>query len=54
MSIIAIQNQVDLEVPYPINVGQLKAFIIKNYPQTEAFNFAVAVEEVYADELKSQ
>ncbi|NCP20508.1 MAG: molybdopterin synthase sulfur carrier subunit [Flavobacteriales bacterium CG_4_9_14_0_2_um_filter_35_242] len=43
-------NQVDFELPTPINVGQLKAFIAKKFPQTEALNFAIAVDETYADD----
>ncbi len=43
-------NKVNLELPKPLNVGQLRAFIIKNYPQTEALNFAIAVDEAYADD----
>jgi len=43
-------NQVDFESPTPLNVGQLRALIIKKFPQTEALNFAVAVDEAYADD----
>lgn len=43
-------HQLTLEVAAPLTVGQLKAYIIKNYPQTEALNFAVAVDEAYADD----
>lgn len=43
-------NKVYLELPEPLNVGQLRAFIIKNYSQTAALNFAIAVDEAYAEE----
>jgi len=42
-----------IELPSPVTVGQLKAYIVKNYPQAEALNFAVAVDEAYADDAMS-
>jgi len=43
-------NQLALEIPDALSVGQLKAYIIKNYPEAGALNFAVAVDEAYADD----
>jgi len=43
-------HQLTLEVATPLTVGQLKAYIVKNYPQAKALNFAVAVDEAYADD----
>jgi len=43
-------NEVSLEVQSPLNVGQLKAYIVAKYPQTAYLNFAVAVDEAYADD----
>jgi molybdopterin converting factor small subunit len=43
-------NQLALEIPDALSVGQLKAYIIKNYPEAAALNFAVAVDEAYADD----
>jgi len=43
-------NKCALEVPDALTVGQLKAYIIKKYPETKALNFAVAVDEAYADD----
>jgi molybdopterin converting factor small subunit len=43
-------NQLTLELPAPLTVGQLKAYIVKNYPEAKALNFAVAVDEAYTDD----
>lgn len=39
-----------LELPSPVTVGQLKAYIVRKYPETAHLNFAVAVDEAYADD----
>lgn len=43
-------NKVELDLPDLLNVGDLKKIIIASYPQTEALNFTVAVDEAYADD----
>ena len=43
-------NEFSLEVQSPLNVGQLKAYIVAKYPQTASLNFTVAVDETYADD----
>ncbi|MDP2089400.1 MAG: MoaD/ThiS family protein [Flavobacteriaceae bacterium] len=44
------KTTIELEVPSPINVVELKAFIIKNNPKSTALHFAVALGETYADD----
>ncbi|HEX5743611.1 MAG TPA: MoaD/ThiS family protein [Flavobacteriaceae bacterium] len=44
------KSSLELEVPSRINVIELKAFIIKNYPKTAKLSFVVAVDESYAEE----
>ena len=41
-------NQITLEVPEALTVAQLKAYIVKKYPEAASLNFAVAVDETYA------
>jgi sulfur-carrier protein len=43
-------NQLALEVPDALTVGQLKTYIVKKYPEAGSLNFAVAVNEAYADD----
>jgi len=43
-------KQLVLEVPDTLTVDQLKAYIIENYPEAATLNFAVAVDEAYADD----
>jgi len=43
-------NQITLEVPDALTVKQLKAYIVKKYPDAASLNFAVAVDETYADD----
>lgn len=44
------RNQLALNLPDTLTVGQLKTYIVENYPQAKALNFAVAVDEAYADD----
>lgn len=43
-------NQVEFDLPNLLNVGDLKKIIISKYPQTQALNFTIAVDEAYADD----
>jgi len=43
-------NQITLEVPEALTVKQLKSYIVKKYPEAASLNFAVAVDESYADD----
>jgi len=43
-------HQLALNLPDTLTVGELKAYIVDNYPQAKALNFAVAVDEAYADD----
>lgn len=43
-------NQVEFDLPNLLNVGDLKKIIISKYPQTAFLNFAIAVDEAYADD----
>lgn len=43
-------NRADFEVPAKCTVAHLKTLITKKYPETANLNFAVAVDEAYADD----
>ncbi|MCF6214007.1 MAG: MoaD/ThiS family protein [Flavobacteriaceae bacterium] len=43
-------NKIEITVLSPCTVADLKALVIRQYPQTADLNFAVAVDEAYADD----
>lgn len=43
-------NALSIEIEKPLNVGQFKEHIMDKYPQTASLNFAVAVDEAYAED----
>jgi len=43
-------SSVELNVSLPLTVREFRNFICCNYPQTKKINFAIAVNESYANE----
>jgi len=49
---IFCDNKIELNMLVNANVGDLKEYIITNYPSTKNLNFVVAIDESYASNDK--